>query len=397
MRILLAATSLQYLVLLLVIILVTSSLATDPYQSLGVNRNSNEKEIKRAYRKLSKRWHPDKNPGNKDAEQKFLEVGNAYEILSDPEKRSIYDKYGEEGLKRHQAQGGGGGDPFDIFSRFFGGGGGQQRRDGKRKGPTMVSEMEVELEDIYIGRSIDFEINRRIICPLCKGSGARKPSDVQECDVCGGHGARIVRHQLGPGIFQQVQMQCDSCGGEGKKIAHRCTKCKGEKTIEAINSLTIDLDRGIPDGYEETFEGEADESPDHAAGDVIMRIKTRKQTGGGFRRKQENLYWKETLSLDEALLGFTRKLTHLDGHNITLTREGVTQNGFVQVMDGEGMPRHQAMGHGDLYIEYSVVLPAQVTGDFRKGLAKLFGVRENSAASSQHSAQSSNAGEHGEL
>ncbi|KAG0146462.1 hypothetical protein CROQUDRAFT_657264 [Cronartium quercuum f. sp. fusiforme G11] len=377
-------------VLLLLIVITTSSVAASPYQALGVDRNANDKDIKRAYRKLSKRWHPDKNPGNKEAEQKFLEVGNAYEILSDAEKRKVYDKYGEEGLKRHQAQGGGGGDPFDIFSRFFGGGQ-QQQRDGQRKGPRMVTEMEVELADIYIGRSIDFEINRRVICPLCKGTGARNPSDVQECGTCGGHGVRIVRHQLGPGIFQQVQMQCDACGGQGKKIAHRCTKCNGEQTIESINSLTIDLDRGAPDGYEEVFEGEADEGPDHAAGDVVLRIRTRKQTEGGFRRKQENLYWKETLRLDEALLGFTRKLTHLDGHDITLTRKGVTQPGFVQVMEGEGMPRHQAMGHGDLFIEYSVVLPAQVTGQFRTNLAKLFGVSENPAS------PSSNPTDHGEL
>lgn len=153
-----------------------------------------------------------------------------------------------------------------------------------------------------MGRSIDFEITRQVICPLCKGTGARKPSDVKECDTCGGHGARIVRHQLGPGIFQQVQMQCDVCGGQGKQITHLCKQCNGERTIEQVNSLTVDLDRGVPDGYEETFEGEADESPDLAPGDVVLRIRTRKQTDGGFRRKQESLYWKETLRLDEVRL-----------------------------------------------------------------------------------------------
>ena len=236
----------------------------------------------------------------------------------------------------------------------------------------MVTDMEVELEDIYIGRSIEFEINRRVLCPACKGDGARKPTDIKDCETCQGQGVRIIRHQLGPGIFQQMQMQCDACGGRGQSITHKCPHCHGDRVIEEVNSLTLDIDRGSPDGHEEVFEGEGDEGPGYSAGDVVLRIRIKKQADGGFRRLEENLYWKEVLSLDEALLGFTRKIKHLDGHDLTVSRQAVTQPGFVEVIEGEGMPRHQALGYGNLFIEFSVVLPLQVSGPFRAGLEKLF-------------------------
>jgi len=372
-----SASHLDFLSICFIILLATSNiLALDPYKTLGVSRNADIKEIKRAYRKLSRKWHPDKKPNDKQAHEKFLEVSESWEILSDPETREIYDKRGEEGLKRHK-QGGDQSDGFDFFSQFFGGGGGSSRpsnskKNAKKKGQTMVSEMEVELEDIYIGRSIDFEISRRALCPACKGNGARKESDIVECETCQGQGVRIIRHQLGPGIFQQMQMQCDACKGRGQTIKHKCARCNGQRTVEEANTLTLDIDRGSPDGHEEVFEGEGDEGPGYSAGDVVLRIRIKKQAHGGFRRLEENLYWKEVLSLDEALLGFTRKIKHLDGHDLTVSRSAVTQPGFVEVIEGEGMPRHLALGYGNLFIEFSVVLPLQVSGPFRAGLEKLF-------------------------
>ncbi|KNZ47270.1 hypothetical protein VP01_655g7 [Puccinia sorghi] len=379
-----ATSHLEFLSICFIILLATSNiLALDPYKTLGVSRNAELKDIKRAYRvllmmslfpflkKLSRKWHPDKNANNKEAHEKFLEVSESWEILSDPETREIYDKRGEEGLKRHR-QGGDQSDGFDFFSQFFGGGGGggrpsNSKKNAKKKGQTMVSEMEVELEDIYIGRSIDFEISRRVLCRACKGNGARKESDIVECETCQGQGVRIIRHQLGPGIFQQMQMQCDACKGRGQRIKHKCPHCHGHRTVEEVNSLTLDIDRGSPDGHEEVFEGEGDEGPGFSAGDVVLRIRIKKQADGGFRRLEENLYWKEVLSLDEALLGFTRKIKHLDGHDLTVSRSAVTQPGFVEVIEGEGMPRHLALGYGNLFIEFSVVLPLQVSGPFRAG------------------------------
>ncbi|KAI9622697.1 hypothetical protein H4Q26_014978 [Puccinia striiformis f. sp. tritici PST-130] len=317
----------QFLAICLLILFATSDiiLALDPYKILGVSRQAELADIKRAYRKLSKKWHPDKNPNNEEAHQKFLELSESWEILSDAE------------LRESVLWGGGGG-----------GGQGRAKKNAKKKGQTMVTDMEVELEDIYIGRSIDFEISRRVLCPACKGNGARKQTDITECETCGGQGVRIIRHQLGPGIFQQMQMQCDACGGRGQTIKHKCPSCNGHRTVEEVNSLTLDIDRGSPDGHEE--------------------IRIKKQADGGFRRLEENLYWKEVLNLDEALLGFTRKITHLDGHDLTVSRQTVTQPGFVEVIEGEGMPRHQALGYGDLFIEFSVVFPLEVSGAFRTGL-----------------------------
>ncbi|KAH9454042.1 hypothetical protein Pst134EB_014138 [Puccinia striiformis f. sp. tritici] len=366
------------LAICLLILLTTSDiLALDPYKILGVSRQAELADIKRAYRKLSKKWHPDKNPNNEEAHQKFLELSESWEILSDTELREVFDTRGEEGLKRHREGGGDQGEGFDFFSQFFGGGGGgggqgRAKKNAKKKGQTMVTDMEVELEDIYIGRSIDFEISRRVLCPACKGNGARKQTDITECETCGGQGVRIIRHQLGPGIFQQMQMQCDACGGRGQTIKHKCPSCNGHRTVEEVNSLTLDIDRGSPDGHEELFEGEGDEGPGYSPGDVVLRIRIKKQADGGFRRLEENLYWKEVLNLDEALLGFTRKITHLDGHDLTVSRQTVTQPGFVEVIEGEGMPRHQALGYGDLFIEFSVVFPLEVSGAFRTGLDNLF-------------------------
>lgn len=372
----------------LVIILsisISSIFGLDPYKTLGVNRNANEKTVKTAYRKLSRKWHPDKNPNNAEAHRQFVEITSSYEILSKPEFKDIYDREGEEALNRYRARGSeSAGDPFDVFRNFFGGGGSGRQRDGKRKGQTMVSEMEVELDDIYIGRSIDFEINRLVVCPTCSGTGARKATDVKECSACHGHGIQVVRHQLGPGIFQQMQMQCDKCGGKGKMITHKCSQCHGSKTVQQVNSLTVDLDRGIPDGHEELFEGEGNESPDLEAADVVLRIRIQKQSGGGFKRVDENLYWKETISLDEALLGFKRKIKHLDGHHISISRQAVTQPGSIQVIEDEGMPRYQAMGYGNLYIEYTVVLPLEISGPFRTALESLPSRKRLESESSSH-------------
>lgn len=241
------------------------------------------------------------------------------------EKRKIYDRFGEEGLKQQQqngAAGGGFNDPFEMFRNAFGGGGAAQR--GERRGQNMLAEMEVSLEDIYKGGSLtvssrspgpcsfffgiklmklvpphcQFSISRKAICDTCDGSGARSDKDIVDCPTCDGRGVRLIRHQLGPGIFQQVQMHCDVCGGRGKKSKHVCSTCHGRRIVDATSELLLHIDRGMPEGAEVTFEGEADESPDLPAGDVIVRVRSRREQGG-FIRKESNLYWKETISVAE--------------------------------------------------------------------------------------------------
>lgn len=145
---------------------------------------------------------------------------------------------------------------------------------------------------------VQFSINKKAVCEECDGSGARHEKDIVDCPVCEGRGVRLVRHQLGPGIYQQMQMHCDKCGGRGRTIKHVCPVCKGHKVVESTSELNLHIDRGMPEGAEVLFEGEADESPDWAAGDVIVRVRSKRKQGG-FVRKESNLYWKEPISVAE--------------------------------------------------------------------------------------------------
>ncbi|KXN89110.1 hypothetical protein AN958_06311 [Leucoagaricus sp. SymC.cos] len=346
--------------------LVALAAAADFYKILGVHKSASDKDIRHAYKKLSKKYHPDKNkdPG---AEEKFVEIAHAYEVLSDATKRQVYDRYGEEGLKAHE-----GGqqhqNPFDIFSNFFGGG---FRAEQTRKGPSSLTEFELPLEDMYGGASIDFQLRKRVLCDHCRGSGAASDSDIHTCSACNGAGVKIVKQQIFPGMFAQSQVTCNECNGRGKVIKRQCPHCSGNKVIEHTQELNLEITPGMPEGHEVVFEGEADESPDWEAGDVVIRVRSKKDKGG-WRRKETSLYWRETIGIDEALLGFERNLTHLDGHVVPLFRKGVTQPGFVQVINGEGMPEFEKSTHGDLFVEYNVVLPLEISTQTRQKLVEAF-------------------------
>jgi len=172
-------------------------------------------------------------------------------------------------------------------------------------------------------------------------------------------------------MFAQSQVSCNECGGRGKVIKKVCPHCGGSKLVDHTAHYTLDIPPGIPEGHEIVFEGEADESPDWEAGDVILRVRSKKDKGG-WRRKETSLYWKETIGVDEALLGFERNLTHLDGHIVSLKRKGVTQPGYVQTIRGEGMPIYGKSDFGDLFVEYNVVLPIEISTQTRRKLAEAF-------------------------
>ncbi|KAI0367784.1 DnaJ-domain-containing protein [Pilatotrama ljubarskyi] len=338
--------------------------AADLYKVLELSKSASEQDIRKAYKKLSRKYHPDKNkdPG---AEEKFVEIAHAYEVLSDPNKRQIYDRYGEEGLKAHEGGQQHYANPFDMFQNFFGGGGhhGQQ----VRRGPTSVSEFEVSLADIYTGASIDFMVKKRILCDHCRGTGAASSDDIHTCTACNGQGIRIIRQQIMPGMFTQSQVTCNECGGRGKVIGRKCPHCGGNKVMDHTQHYTLEIPKGAPEGHEVVFEGEADESPDWEPGDIVLRIRSKKERGG-WRRKESGLYWKETIGIEEALFGFERNLTHLDGHIVPLKRHSVTQPGYVQVIKGEGMPVYGASEYGDLYVEYNVVLPTEISPETKRRL-----------------------------
>ncbi|KHJ31437.1 putative chaperone j-domain-containing protein [Erysiphe necator] len=383
----------MWLPLALIVLLCFLQIVTceeDYYKLLGVTRDASIKEIKRAYRQLSKKYHPDKNPGDNEAKKKFAKVAEVYEALSDQEMRRIYDDYGHEGVKK-QSQGGGRGgyqDPMDLFSRFFGGRGPLGNQQGQRRGPDLEVRIGVALKDFYNGHITEFKIEKQQICDECDGSGSAD-GKVDICQACGGHGIQIKKHQLAPGIYQQIQVSCDVCRGRGKSIKNKCPVCNGNKVVRKVNTFPLIIEKGAPNGKVIHYENDADESPDYESGDLRVTLFEKepsleednelKVDGTFFRRKGDNLYWKEVLSLREAWLGsWTRNITHLDGHVVALGRPRgvVVQPGQVEHVTGQGMPKWHENGdsvyhstdYGDLIVEYTVILPDQMI----KGMEKDF-------------------------
>ncbi|KAM0333302.1 hypothetical protein ACHAQA_001963 [Verticillium albo-atrum] len=376
--------------LLLLLSLVTIALcAEDYYNLLGIDKQASDREIKSAYRRLSKKYHPDKNPNDDSAKDKFVEVSEAYEVLIDADQRRVYDKYGHEGLKQHQQQGGGGQhhDPFDVFSRFFGGGGHYGHQHGVRTGPDVNVKVGIALRDFYNGRTTEFQWDKQHICEDCEGTGSADGT-VDTCQHCQGRGVRIVKHQLAPGMYQQVQMQCDACGGRGKSIRHKCPTCNGARVERKATTVQIKIDPGAGRDSQIVYENEADASPDFVAGNLVVTLAEKEPELEGtdnpdrvdgvfFRRKGDDLYWREVLSLREAWMGdWTRNLTHMDGHIVRLGRERgqVVQPSFVETLPGEGMPKwhedidsvYHQKEFGNLYVEYVIVLPDQMESGMEK-------------------------------
>ncbi|KAF4120045.1 hypothetical protein GMORB2_3456 [Geosmithia morbida] len=363
--------------------------AQDYYKVLGVQKDATERQLKSAYRQLSKKFHPDKNPNDKSAHEKFVEVSEAYDVLGDAETRKIYDRYGHQGVESHRNGRGGGGhhDPFDLFSRFFGGGGRGGGSPGRPRGRDMEVRVQISLADFYNGGEVHFEWEKQHVCDDCDGSGSAD-GQVDKCHVCGGQGMRVIKQQLAPGMFQQMTRPCDVCGGRGERIKHRCPHCQGNRVLRKPTMVDVKVERGVANGGRIVFDGEADESPDWDAGNLIVHLTEQAPStannpdrldGMYFRRKGDDLYWTEVLSLREAWMGdWTRNLTHLDRHAVRLGRKRgqVVQPGHIDTIPGEGMPKWHEDGDsvyhkhefGNLYVTYEVVLPDQMD----KGMEKEF-------------------------
>lgn len=338
---------------------------TDFYKLLGISRDATVKEIKKAYRQKSLEYHPDKNK-EEGAAEKFAEIARAYEVLSDDEKRGIYDRQGEEGLKRHEQGGGGGGGGFeDIFEQFgfnFGGGG---RRREQREATTASIEVPlyVTLEQLYKGETIDVKYSRQVLClqwEMCI-------KVVQECQ---GPGVRVRRQQLAPGFVQQVQQADDRCVARGKMWAPNCSACPQKTTTESIN-LTIEITPGLRPGERISFEGVSDEQPGFKTGDLHFVIY--EETHDHFHRDRDDLYKTMEVPLVDALTGFSITLTHLDGKEFTVDVTTVTDCDHVMRVPGKGMPRRNGRGYGDLYLTFEVDFPDELTDKQKKAIREILG------------------------
>lgn len=334
------------------------------YEVLGVDKSADAKAIKKAYRKLAIKHHPDKGGDP----EKFKEINAAHEVLSNPEKRELYDKYGLEGLK---GGGGGAGGMGDIFDMFFGGRGGGGRRASKREKPQLkptVKKITVDMEQIYTGHMKTVIIDRKTICPDCNGKGGK---NIRTCEECKGRGVVIRMVQLGPGMYSQSQSSCGACGGEGKifKKEDICKTCDGEKVIQKPEKIEIPIEKGIPDKHQIKITGKGNEHPEYRTGDLVVVVFTKPHEV--YERKDANLYIKKKISLYEALVGFKFNVEQLDGHLVTVTTAPgeIIQHAQVKMVRDLGLPVYkETFSYGDLFIEFEVEFPKSVNAQQAKVL-----------------------------
>eukprot|EP00899_Mesostigma_viride_P003558 jgi/Mesvir1/13202/Mv06161-RA.1 len=316
------------------------------YDILQVPKSATPDQIKRAYRKLALQYHPDKNPGDEEASRKFADINNAYEALSDPEKRKIYDRHGEEGLKKEAAQDAGGGGGFhDIFSSFFGGGmrfgfGGGEEEERTPKGEDVILPLRVTLKDLYLGSTIVVHREKVVSKPA---PGKRK------CNCKN----KMVNEQIGVGMFRQY----------AKRVCEECNAVRYER--EGI-SLTVDVERGMKDGQEIVFFEEGEPLVDGEPGDLKFRIEAERHPM--FERRGNDLHITVVIRLTEALVGFTHQIEHLDGHKVEIGHPGVTKPGEVRTIKGEGMPIFDSTKTGNLVVTYNVAFPSVVTDQQKKAI-----------------------------
>ncbi|KAG1747085.1 uncharacterized protein EDB91DRAFT_1245535 [Suillus paluster] len=338
---------------------------TELYDLLGVPPSASEDEIKKAYRKKAKEHHPDKNPNDPQAAQKFQEMAAAYEILSDPESRALYDENGMAGLGPGSRGPGGMADAADLFAQFFGGGatffdvgGGGPRRN---KGQDTEVPYNVTLEDLYNGKSVKMNMEREVICNTCQGSGARGNAKPKECVNCEGKGWSFIQTQISASTYGTARTKCAECNGQGSKLKEkdRCKKCKGEKTVQEKTRQEIFIEKGMPDGHRIVLAGAGDQQPGIPTGDVIFKLKTTHHES--FERSGSNLLTHVKITLSEALLGFSRILIkHLDGRGIRVSSPPgrIIQPGDSIKLGGEGMPTHKHPDQkGDLFIVLDIEMP----------------------------------------
>jgi DnaJ homolog subfamily A member 2 len=353
---------------------------SDYYSVLGVSKNAEQKDIKKAYISLAKKYHADQNKG--EDEEKMQEINEAYEVLSDEEKRSIYDRFGKEGLQG--GMGGMGG--MGSFSRFFDNdededfgfssmfSGRKKQRSGPVKGESIQRAMPATLEDLYNGKVRKLKITRNRNCKACKATGSSKPEEVKECSKCKGKGVINKLVQLGPGFVQQVRASCDDCQGQGKtfKEQFKCKSCNGKKVLPEEKTLEVSIEKGMQHGQTIKFDGESDEKPGLLAGDIIFVIQ--EQPHSTFKRNGINLIIEKKINLTEALTGIVFKLETLDKRVIVINSKvgSVIKPGDMLQVTNEGMPTYKSpFDKGNLLIIFDVEFPKKIPEKLSLQLEKI--------------------------
>lgn len=319
----------------------------DYYELLGVSRDASTKEIKKAFRNLSLKYHPDRYPGDKKAHELYLKINRAHEVLTNPELKEIYDIYGEEGLSQEQ----------NIQSE-------------KERGPNARIDVDVDLSDLYNGATRSIEFEKRVVCSKCHGTGG-KLGATKKCPVCKGRGATLQNINMF-GMQMQMEQECNKCGGKGIIFNEVCPHCKGRKVVRENKKLILEIEKGMENGQKIVFKGESEQSPDTIPGDLIITLKQKKHNFFK-QRKRNDLYADVNLNLKEALFGYNKKIKHLDGREFYIESQKVTQPDETRIITGEGMPVHKFPSQkGDLFIKFKVKLPKSLNKKEKELIKEIF-------------------------
>ncbi len=350
----------------------------DYYEVLGVSNGAEATEIKKAYRKKAIQYHPDKNPDDKGAEEKFKEAAEAYEVLSDANKKQRYDQYGHAGMSGAAGGGFGGGgmNMEDIFSQFgdvFGGGfggfgGGGRSRQRVNKGSNLRVKVKLSLADIVNGVTKKIKVNKYVSCDTCDGTGAKDTHSYSNCSTCGGSGqvTRISNTFLGQ---MQTSSTCPSCNGEGKIITHKCTSCAGEGVTRKEEVISINIPAGVAEGMQLSVSGKGNAARRGGVnGDMLVVISEEEHPD--LIRDGSDLIYNLFLSIPDAILGMTAEVPTVDG-KVKIKIDAGSQSGKILRLRGKGIPEINGYGKGDLLVNIQVWTPKSVTKEEVKILEKL--------------------------
>ena len=350
----------------------------DYYEVLGLSKGASEEELKKAYRKLAKQYHPDVNPGDKDAEAKFKEINEAYGILSDKEKKARYDQFGFAGVDPSYGGGGYGGgfdgsfdfgDLGDIFGSFFGGGfgGGGRARSGPQRGESLRTRLTITFEEAAFGCEKEVSIDRVEQCETCKGTGAAPGTSPETCPACGGSGQVQQRRQTPMGVFATTG-PCPRCGGTGKIIASPCKDCGGSGQVRRRKTLKVTIPAGIDNGQIISLRGQGSAGKNGGpAGDLQIVITV--QPHQLFRRDGADVYCNAPITFTQAVLGGEMEIPTIDGKVKYDIPEG-TQTGSTFRLKGKGIPNVNGRGRGDQYVTVYIETPRNLNREQKEALKK---------------------------
>ena len=354
----------------------------DYYEVLGVSRSASEDEIKKAYRKLAKKYHPDLNPGNAEAEQKFKEVNEAYEVLSDSNKKARYDQFGFAGVDPNYGAGAGGGGGFggftdfdfgdlgDIFGSFFGGGfggNGRSSRSGPQRGESIRVGVTVSFEEAAFGCEKEVTVDRVDQCPTCKGSGCEPGTTPEVCTQCGGSGQVQQRRQTPMGVFATTTT-CPKCGGRGKIIHSPCKDCNGTGQQRKRKTIQVNIPAGIDNGQTISLRGQGNAGRNGGpAGDLLITVTVRPHQL--FRREGNDVLCEAPITFTQAVLGGEMEIPTIDGKVKYDIPEG-TQTGTTFRLRGKGIPNLNGRGRGDQYVTVYIETPKNLNKEQKEALRK---------------------------